>query len=387
MKEKKPMAISIRQLKTVTDAGKPASAPQQSQATPSRFQLSRRRAVKSSEQVFFYTQLSLMLEIGTSLTGGLQALADQTRNPAFKEILLAMLKDIQEGRQLSDAMMRYPHVFNRVYVSLAKAGEAGGFLKNTLDSIVVMIERRQALIAQLRSTLTYPVILCVMALAVVIFVVVGILPKFMVLFAGKERLLPPTTRFLMALSVSLRGYWWAYVIGGAGLIFIGAAFFRSSSGQALKDRFLVSTPLIAPTFNKIQTGQLLRTLGNLMESHVPLIEALDVTRTTFANRHFIAFVDQIREHVREGGSLSRVFADNPYVMETVKQMVATGEEVGKLPRVMLRLAEFYDTEIQRDLKIISSLVEPAALVIIGTVVGLLVSAVILPIFRIAGTAQ
>ncbi|MHB8093089.1 MAG: type II secretion system F family protein [Syntrophales bacterium] len=381
------MAISISQMKTVTDTGKSAAAPQQSRATSSRFQLPRRRPVKSSEQVFFYTQLSLMLEIGTPLTGGLQALADQTRNPAFREILLAMLKDLQEGRQLSDAMMRYPLVFNRVYVSLAKAGETGGFLKDTLDSIVVMIERRQALIAQLRSTLTYPVILCVVAMAVVIFVVVGILPKFMVLFAGKERLLPPTTRFLMALSVSLRGYWWAYVIGGAGLIFLGTAFFRSSTGQALKDRFLVSTPLIAPTFNKIQTGQLLRTLGNLMESHVPLIEALDVTRTTFANRHFIAFVDHIREHVREGGSLSRVFASNPYVMETVKQMVATGEEVGKLPRVMLRLAEFYDTEIQRDLKIISSLVEPAALVVIGTVIGLLVSAVILPIFRIAGTAQ
>jgi type II secretory pathway component PulF len=328
-----------------------------------------------------------MLEIGTSLTGGLQALADQSRNPAFKEILLAMLKDLQEGRQLSDAMMRYPDVFNRVYVSLAKAGEAGGFLKNSLDSIVVMIERRQALITQLRATLTYPVILCVMAVAVVIFVLVGILPKFMVLFEGKERLLPPTTRALMALSNALRVYWWVFLTGGAASVFLGAAFFRSPPGQALKDRFLVSAPLIAPTYNKILTCQLLRTLGNLMESHVPLIEALDITRTTFTNRHFAAFVDRIRDHVHGGGTLSRIFASNPYVMETVKQMVVTGEEVGRLPKVMLRLAEFYDTEIQSDLRIISSLVEPAALVVIGAVIGLLVSSVILPIFRIAGTAQ
>ncbi len=328
-----------------------------------------------------------MIEIGTSLTGGLQALADQSRNPAFKEILLAMLKDLQEGRQLSDAMMRYPHVFNRVYVSLVKAGEAGGFLKISLDSIVVMIERRQALMTQLRATLTYPLVLCVMAVAVVIFVLVGILPKFMVLFEGKERLLPPTTRLLMVLSASLRGYWWAYLTGAAALIFLGAAFFRSPPGQALKDRFLVSTPLVAPTFNKILTCQLLRTLGNLMESHVPLIEALDITQATFANRHFGAFVAQIREHVHGGGSLSRIFARNPYVMETVKQMVTTGEEVGKLPQVMLRLTEFYDTEIQNDLRIISSLVEPAALIIIGAVVGLLVSSVVLPIFRIASTAQ
>ena len=381
------MAISTRKPQTGTDAGKPTAVPRGLRVAPFRFRLPRRQAVKSSEQVFFFSQLSLMLEIGTPLTGGLQALADQSRNPAFKEILLAMRKDLEEGRQLSDAMMRYPHVFNRVYVSLAKAGEAGGFLKKSLDNIVVMIERRQALVAQLRTTLTYPVVLCGMAVAVVIFVLVGILPKFMVLFEGKERLLPPTTRLLMALSTSLRGYWWTYLTGAAALIFLGAAFFRSPSGQALKDRFLVSAPMVARTFNKIFTCQLLRTLGNLMESHVPLIEALDITQATFTNRHFAAFVAQIREHVHEGGSLSRIFARNPYVMETVKQMVTTGEEVGRLPQVMLRLTEFYDTEIHNDLRMISSLVEPAALIIIGAVVGLLVSSVILPIFRIAGTVQ
>lgn len=380
------MAITIRQPRIAIDAARTA-APRGLRSVSFHWGLPRRRLVKPSEQVFFFSQLSLMIEIGTSLTEGLQALADQSRNPAFKEILLAMLKDLQEGRQLSDAMIRYPRVFNRVYVSLTKAGEAGGFLKNSLESIVALIERRQALIAQLRATLTYPVVLCLMAMAVVIFVLVGILPKFMVLFDGKERLLPSSTRVMMALSASLRSYSWAYLIGIAASAFFGTAFFRGETGQAMKDRFLVTTPLIAPMFNKILTCQLLRTLGSLMESRVPLIEALDITRTTFTNRHFAAFVDQIREHVREGGTLSRVFARNPYVMETVKQMVATGEEVGKLPKVMLRLAEFYDAEIQNDLKIIGSLVEPAALIVIGTIVGLLVSSVILPIFRIAGTAQ
>jgi type II secretory pathway component PulF len=381
------MAINTRKPRTGTDAGKPTAAPQGLRVAPFRLQLPRRQAVKSSEQVFFFSQLSLMHEIGTPLTGGLQALADQSRNPAFKEILLAMFKDLEEGKQLSDAMMRYPHVFNRVCISLAKAGETGGFLKKSLDDIVVMIERRQALVAQLRATLTYPVVLCGIAVAVVIFVLVGILPKFMVLFEGKERLLPTTTRLLMALSTSLRGFWWTYLTGAAALIFLGGAVFRSPSGQALKDRFLVSAPMVASTFNKIFTCQLLRTLGNLMGSHVPLIEALDITQATFANRHFASFVGQIREHVHEGGSFSRIFARNPLVMETVKQMVTTGEEVGRLPQVMLRLAEFYDTEIRNDLRMISSLVEPAALIIIGAVVGLLVSSVILPIFRIAGTVQ
>jgi type II secretory pathway component PulF len=346
-----------------------------------------RRKISLGEQIFFFTQLSLMIEIGTSLTGGLRALADQSVNTEFKQIINALLNDIEDGRQLSDAMLRHPGVFNRIHVSLIRAGETGGFLKNALDGIVVMQERRQALITQLRSTLTYPVILCIMAVAVVGFVIVGILPKFMVLFAGRELILPVTTRFLMSLSISLRSYWWAYTAGVAGLFFGGAAILRSPTGQAGLDLFLVRTPLIARLFNKIMTCQLLRTLGNLMESHVSLIEALDVTRSSFKNRYFATFVDDIRQHVQEGGRLAQAFAANPYVMETVKQMVATGEEVGNLPHVMLRLAKFYDAEIERDLKIIASLIEPAALVILGAVVGLIVSSVILPIFRIAGTVQ
>jgi type II secretory pathway component PulF len=226
-----------------------------------------------------------------------------------------------------------------------------------------------------------------MALGVVVFVLVGILPKFMVLFAGKESILPLTTRALMAMSASLRSYWWAYLIGAGGILFGGAAALRSPPGQAWLDLFFVRTPLIATLFNKIMTCQLLRTLGHLLESHVPLIEALNVTHTTFKNRYFAAFVDDIRSHVKEGGRLSQAFAANPYVMQTVKQMVATGEEVGNLPKVMLRLAKFYDTEIERDLKIIGSLVEPAALVVLGAVVGVIVSSVILPIFRIAGAVQ
>jgi type II secretory pathway component PulF len=381
------MAISTSQLKTAAAAVAPVSKTSGIRGVPAGFRFHWGRTIKPGEQIFFFTQLSLMIEIGTSLTGGLRALAEQNRNPAFKEVLQAMLHDIEEGRQLSDAMRRHPDVFSRIYVSLVKAGETGGFLKNTLDSIVVMQERRQALITQLRSTMTYPVILCIMALGVVIFVLVGILPKFMVLFAGKESILPLTTRALMAMSASLRGYWWAYLIGAGGMLFGGAAVLRSRPGQAWLDLFFVRAPLVATLFNKIFTCQLLRTLGHLMESQVPLIEALDVTETTFKNRHFAIFVDQIRTRVQEGGRLSHAFAASPFVMESVKQMVATGEEVGNLPKVMLRLAKFYDTEIERDLKVIASLVEPAALVILGAVVGVIVSSVILPIFRIAGAVQ
>ncbi len=341
------------------------------------------RSIKSREVIFFTSQLSLMLEIGTPLKNALSALRDHIKNPAFKEVIQDMLRDIEEGRQLSDAMKRHPRLFNNVFISMIRAGETGGFLKEIIDRIVEMQERRQALIAQVRSAMTYPVVLCIMGILVVVFILVGILPKFTVFFEGKESILPFTTRFLMTMSASLRGYWWAYLIGIAGLA-VGLKFWKDTEqGQALIDRFYVSAPIVARLFNKIYTCQLLRTLGHLMESQVPLLEALEVTRATIKNRYFTNFIDRIMDHVQQGGKLSQPFAAYPYIMDTVKQMVATGEEAGNLPPVMLRLAKFYDTEVNQELKTLSSIIEPLGLIVMGAVVGLIVSSVILPLFKLS----
>jgi len=343
------------------------------------------KRVKPGETTFFISQLALMLEVGTSLTNALKAAANQTKNPAFETVIRSMQLDLEEGRQLSDAMGRHPQIFKSVFVSMVKAGETGGYLKGILERTVEMQEKRQALITQVQSTLMYPAVLCVLSTVVIIFVLAGILPKFTVLFEGKEHVLPFSTRFLMALSASLKLYWWVYLVSIAGLILALKFFKDSEHGQALIDRFLVSAPLLSKISNKIYTAQFLRTLGNLMESQVPLIEALKVTQDTFSNRHFRLFIAKVMSHVKQGGRFSQPFADNPYVMESVKQMVATGEEVGSLPKVMLRLAVFYDNEIEQELKKIASMIEPVALIVMGIVVGLIVSSVILPIFKLSHT--
>ena len=345
------------------------------------------KPVTTDELIFFNSQLSLMMEIGIPLTTALRAAAGQTKNAAFQEIILAMLHDLEEGSQFSDAMSRYPEIFDSVYVSMVKAGETGGFLRKTLDGIIVMQEKRQAFVSQLRSTLAYPVVLCVMSLAVVIFVLVGIVPKFAVLFSGKESILPFTTRFLMAASASMRTYWWGYLGAAATFCTVSYSYLQSHRGQALIDRVLVATPLLETLTNKIYTCQLLRTLGHLLESSVTLVNALAVTQRTFRNRYYSEFVEQLRLHVEQGGQFSILFSRNPHIMESVKQMIATGEEVGDLSRVMLRLAVFYDSELDRELKMVGSMIGPVALVFLGGVVALIVSSVILPVFRIASTVQ
>jgi type II secretory pathway component PulF len=187
----------------------------------------------------------------------------------------------------------------------------------------------------------------------------------------------------MTASASLQHYWWVYILAITGIV-LGLRFLgKSRQGRMLRDRFFVGGPLISGLSNKIYTCEMLRTLGYLMESHVPLLEAINVTIPTIWNQYYRRFLDEIRNTVDQGGRFAQPFAANPHIPQTVTQMVTIGEEVGKLPMVMLRLARFYDTEIEQELKKFAAKLEPAALVIMGGVVGLIVSAVILPMFKLS----
>lgn len=381
------MAISVKQAGTSQAAINAAGTSPTSRAEFWRRLSHFGRPISARERIFFTSQLSLMLEIGTPLSQALRALRDQTQNESFKAVIGGLVKDIEEGRQLSEAMKRYPQYFGDVFVSMIKAGEAGGFLQDILDRVVEMQEKRRALIAQIRSALTYPAILSLTGLLVVVFVLVFILPKFTVFFRGKESILPWTTRFLMLASDSLRVYWWAYALT-AGASVVGLYLFaKTERGRAVLDLVLVKAPLVARLTNKIYTCDLLRILGHLLSSRVPLVEALEVTRGTIKNRYFRRFIDQIRDHVLQGGRFAQPFATYPFILESVKQMVVTGEETGNLFTVMLRLAKFYDDEVDDELKTIASMIEPAALIVLGAVVGLIVASVVLPMFKLARAVQ
>jgi type II secretory pathway component PulF len=172
-------------------------------------------------------------------------------------------------------------------------------------------------------------------------------------------------------------------MGCSGLV-IGLKLFKDSAqGKTLIDWSSIKLPLIAGMSNKINTCSMLRTLGHLMESAVPILQALDVTRDTIKNQYFGQFIEQIQEHVRQGGKFAQPFSNYPFILDSVKQMVATGEEIGDLPNVMLRLAKFYDAEVDRELKTLSAMIEPMALIAMGAVVGVIVSSVVLPLFKLA----
>jgi len=342
-----------------------------------------KKQASAKEVMFFNTQLALMLEIGTPLTMALKSVAEEVQNPSFRSAIQTMAGRIEAGRQLSEAMQDHPKIFNQQTISMIRAGEAGGFLKRILDRVVEMQEKRQAVMTQLRSALTYPGVLMLFGFFVVVFVLVAVLPKFTAFFEGKEHLLPLSTRFLMAASDSMRVYWWVYILGVIGVTFGGMVFVKSPWGRRILDKLMISGPLISGLANKIYTCEILRTLGYLMESHVPLLEAMDVTRPTVWNQFYRRFVERIRRHIDQGGRFAQPFATYAYIPQTVKQMVAIGEEAGKLPEVLMRLVRYYDMEIEQELKKFASMIEPLALIVMGGIVGVIVSSIILPLFKLS----
>ncbi len=342
------------------------------------------RSVKQKELFVFLSQLAMMLDVGISLSKAIETIQGQITNPYFKEILQVMVRDIEEGYQLSAAMSRHPSVFKPVYVNMIRSGETGGFLTKVTESIIALIEKKQEIRAQLRTALTYPMVLCLLALFVTLFVLVGILPKFMVFFEGKYHILPVTTRAMMGLSFFLRSYWWICILGCI-VIAAGIKFYLSSqASRRHMDWIMVHFRLFSKMSNNIFTGMFLRTLGNMLSNGVPLSDAISIAGNTIENSYYKKYVDNIRINIEEGGNFSTGFAVNKHIHESVKQMIHVGEDVGKMPPVMLKLADLYESETDQNLKQLISLIEPIALIFMGFVVWVIVSSIILPMFRLAG---
>ena len=364
-----------------TRAAQPTKA---AQTSGGKISFSFTRSVKQKELFFFLTQLSLMLDVGISLSKAIESILSQIKNLYFKEILEAMVKDIEEGHQLSAAMSRHPLVFKNVYVNMVRSGETGGFLPKVIDSIIELLEKKQSIRNKFRSALTYPLILCLLAFIVTIFVLVGILPKFMVFFEGKYHILPLTTRAMMGLSIFLRSYWWVCIIGFAGLAAGIKIYLSSQAFHRHIDWLTINFRLFSKMANNIFTGFFLRTLGTMLENGIPLAEAISIAGNTIENSYYKKYVENIRINIEEGRSFSSGFALNRHIHESVKQMISVGEEVGKMPVVMLKLSHLYETETEQDLNQLTSMIEPVALIFMGAVVFVIVSAIILPMFRLAG---
>lgn len=344
--------------------------------------LAARRRVGSKDVVFFTERLALLLEAGIPLHSSLETLERQANSGPLRAIIRDLRQGVSGGLSLSQAFGRHPEVFGTTYVHLVAAGEQGGFLPEVLERLKEMDEKRQELRSTLTAALSYPAFLVVFSTAVVTFVLLVVFPKFAELFESIQDQLPISTRFLMWLSESLGSYW-HLVLGVAGAVgLLSWRWAKRPEGAAALDRFLLRLPVVRDIIIQLNVVQFMRVMSLSLANGVGLIDALHASRDIARSPTFRGFIDRLEQRVSEGGRIASGL-DQKLLPPLVPEMISTGEETGTLSMVMGRIADFYEREWRRKLAIVSKIAEPAMLLVMGAVVGVLVSSLILPIFKLS----
>lgn len=341
------------------------------------------RSIGVGERMAFTEQLALLLETGVSLHEALRALQQQAQEPRLAAIVQSLLDDVIEGKPFSLALSRHPQMFSQTYVSLVAAAEEGGFLQKVLEQLREMDEKNSRLQGVLASALSYPIFLVVFSLAVVVFVLIVIVPKFQDLFESIYDQLPLITRILMAVSDFLGAHWLLSSVALSAAVAGVALSLRTPGGAWLLDTIKLRAPLLGDIFVQVYLNQTLNVLGLALISGVPITTALKASQDVVANRRFARFLEGVREDVNNGRGLAAGFQKTGFIPPMVREMIATAERTGELGKVMLRIADFYGRELSRRIAILAKVAEPFMLMIMGVIVGLLVAALILPIFKLS----
>jgi len=343
--------------------------------------------ISAADRKFFTEQLALLLETGNSLVDSLILIGEQSTNTAFSRLIDEIREHVEEGMAFSTALATHPELFPTTYVTLIKASEDGGYMDRVLNHIMSMDEKREELQATLMSAFTYPIFLGLFTSGVVIFILAYVFPKFAVMFESIKDDLPPLTVVLMALSEITTEYGWMIFAGVcvAGL-FLWTRF-RQMDGQQIVNNLLTGIPLFRRLIYQIYLIQVMRVLSLSLENGVNLLDALTACKDVVRFSKYAELIESLRKHVTEGRGLSIGFSESRYVPALAQQMIQIAEEAGRLPLVTGRIADYYQRELERRLNALSKIVEPLMLLVMGVVVGLIVSALILPIFKVSGSVH
>ena len=342
------------------------------------------RVVNRRQLTTFTRQLATLIRAGMPIVRGLDVLARQERNLAFRAVVAGMAEVIRSGANLSDGLARHPRIFDRLYVNMVRAGEAGGLLAVVLERLASFMEKRDRIRGRVKAAMTYPVIILIVALVIVAALMAFVVPKFQDIFSGmlKGQPLPPLTQAVLLVCTFIRLHLPAVIGLGGGLILAQVMFRRSPSGRRLTDWLVVRLPLVGDLFLKSEVARFSRTFGTLLTSGVPILKALAITRDTAGNVQVAAAITHVHDRVKEGDSVARPLAATGIFPDMVAGMIEVGEETGALPDMLVRVAEAYDEEVDNAVAGLTSIIEPVMIVIMAVIVGVIVIALFLPIVRI-----
>ncbi|GAB4162910.1 MAG: type II secretion system F family protein [Planctomycetota bacterium] len=344
--------------------------------------LAKKASVAKGELEVFTRQLATMLGAGIPMLEALEILADQAESPGFAFCLNRVVEDIRSGSDLSKALEPHKKVFSDIYVSMIRAGEVSGQIDAILTRLADYLEAAAHLRSEIKSAMTYPVISLFLVFGIAGFLMIGIVPSFKPVFESLEVDLPGLTVFIMDVAFLMKDYW--YMLFGvlAALVFGYKAFTGTPRGAFMRDAALLRLPVFGPLFKKVALSRFSRTFSTLVKSGVPILAAMEIVSETVGNLVISGIVDDARNAVKNGESLVEPFSRNSVFPPMVTKMMGIGERSGALDQLLEKIAEFYDQQVEAEVKGLTSMIEPIMIAIMGVVVGGIVLAVFLPIFKL-----
>lgn len=331
----------------------------------------------------FTTQLSVMIRAGINLRAALDGIADQTDHKLFKKVINELKSDVESGKQFSDALARHPKLFGPLYVNMVRASEMSGSFSEMLDRIGGYIGQQIETKKMVIGASIYPAIIGGMAVTVTIFLLTFVLPKFYTIFEGKEDVLPWATNFLMMLSKTLTDQW-PFILGGVAVIGGASfAFIKTEVGVFWVDKMKLTIPVLKGMFRSLYITRSLQTMGQLINAGVPMLDTLTITSEISGNKIFEGMWKKVHHSVKQGRKIAEPLQGNPVLPKAVIQMIAAGEESGKLGEVLDEISVFYARQLKDHIKAVTGMIEPIMIILMGSVVGFIAMAIILPIFKMS----
>ena len=346
------------------------------------------KKVKAKSLQVFSRQLATMIEAGVSVVAALATLEEQTEDKYLREVIAEIRSDVEGGMVLSKAFARHPKVFNRLYVSMIEAGESSGTLDAVLDRAATQIEKENKLKRRVKGAMVYPSVVITFATLVLIFMLLFIVPVFAQIFDDLGGELPKPTQLVMGASNLLRGYWFIIFPLVIGLIFAFRHWKKTDRGRQVWDRFKLRIPMkIGDVVHKVALARVSRTLATLIAAGVDIIKALEITGATSGNWVVEQSLENVRTRVHEGAPISQPLSEDPVFPPMVGHMVKIGEETGELDKMLGKIADFYEDEVDAAIQALTSIIEPILMIGVGAMVGVIVISMYLPMFKMLDADQ
>lgn len=330
----------------------------------------------------FTRQFATMINAGLPMVQCLDILSQQTEKEFLKTSISRIMTDVEGGSTLGEAMGRHPKVFSSLYVNMVEAGEAGGILDVILVRLATFLEKLDALQRKVKSALTYPSVVAIVALGATAFMLIFIIPTFAKMFTDFGGELPLPTKIVIGISDFLRAFWWAIAASIAGLVVALQRYYKTANGRLTVDKLMLKIPVLGTVIRKGSVARFTRTLGTLISSGVPILQGLEITARTAGNRVVENAVMATRESISQGNTISEPLKECGVFPPMVTSMIAVGEQTGALDEMLEKIATFYDSEVDTAVDSLTAVIEPVMIVIMGIVVGGMLIAMYLPMFKL-----